>query len=849
MDLRVRRAFLFPDRGRFRVPRIVVGDGTCHLSRSVDPLIRSEGVLRTVTGPMQSRHSRFFVLALLCLHSASAGIVDTLVFGEEASESAHLAAGVLWDRTSGGLGEPCRRLLPGGEASWRGGSVRFSLGIDPERRNYFTLRLWGGDVNRNQLTLHVAGKQIGYRHLGDIEALEIGTDAAAYPGRFHYRTCPLPLELTKGKDRIECEIRATGPIWGYGRTFDDYQQPMTEPTRGIYRAYSHTDACFTPPAAEKQGAFPENPPRRTSPGPEVLDVLKKRVNAEIDSLLREPDRPCRQMHTLFLAEAWHTPWTRAAGKPETIRKISASLDALYRAYVANPKIAEAEPSTYNPDWFGLGPAGQVIMLLEKELAPSLDQRIDDGAGRQVRRRDGFAAMLRACRDWHREHRRQYTNQSMINDLYGIYLANRGLAVVAPEQAMPEARALRYLRESVGLDPWLGSEKDGQPGKPLGDSFHQTTARGLTRELGYVGNYGEVLDWVARIYEATRPAPGQPGDPAIKAQLVKIARARAPFRYPMVDAEGKRAMIMETIVGWRDTHFPGDVTYDQRPSWDGSPFEVSAATLDPHLVGYSQQMLEDQQFFAGIARQVESPGFRTTFGLMGVPERYEAIRAQPPSPHRLPMSWDQPDFVFADEENGVGGAQERPGDPLRVSLLARPPRGELPRSGPLPHAADRPGGDGGARHAVHAFGDGIHPAGMDQLRLRERRPPLPGGVRVGPCRRKAADRQGSRGGSVPGGAGESVGRPRGSLSVTIWFVLHRDEHGRGGNLRPRRSPSRREDPRSGHRAGDRSRRRGEARAALHDGVASAVSRRCGRIAGFSPTGPPRRRRRSNRSACR
>lgn len=601
---------------------------------------------------MQSRHSRFFVLALLCLHSASAGIVDTLVFGEEASESAHLAVGVLWDRTSGGLGEPCRRLLPGGEAPWRGGSVRFSLGIDPERRNYFTLRLWGGDVNRNQLTLHVAGKQIGYRHLGDIEALDIGTDAAAYPGRFHYRTCPLPLELTKGKDRIECEIRATGPIWGYGRTFDDYQQPMTEPTRGIYRAYSHTDACFTPPAAEKQGAFPENPPRRTSPGPEVLDVLKKRVNAEIDSLLREPDRPCRQMHTLFLAEAWHTPWTRAAGKPETIRKISASLDALYRAYVANPKIAEAEPSTYNPDWFGLGPAGQVIMLLEKELAPSLDQRIDDGAGRQVRRRDGFAAMLRACRDWHREHRRQYTNQSMINDLYGIYLANRGLAVVAPEQAMPEARALRYLRESVGLDPWLGSEKDGQPGKPLGDSFHQTTARGLTRELGYVGNYGEVLDWVARIYEATRPAPGQPGDPAIKAQLVKIARARAPFRYPMVDAEGKRAMIMETIVGWRDTHFPGDVTYDQRPSWDGSPFEVSAATLDPHLVGYSQQMLEDQQFFAGIARQVESPGFRTTFGLMGVPERYEAIRAQPPSPHRLPMSWDQPDFVFADEENGV-----------------------------------------------------------------------------------------------------------------------------------------------------------------------------------------------------
>lgn len=595
---------------------------------------------------------RRICLLLLCPVLASADVVDTLLFGDEDSEAGHGLVATGSEVLAGGLGESARRLLPGGERAWQGGGMKFVVRVDPERQNYFTIRLWGGDVNRNQLTLHVGGKQIGYRHLGDIEALEIGTDAPAYPGRFHYRTCPLPVELTKGKERIDCEIRATGPIWGYGRNFDEYQKPMTEPARGIYRAYTHTDPCFTPPAGEKQGVFPEAAPVRTSPGPEVLDALKKRVNDEIARLLREPDRPCSQMQTLFLAQAWHTPWTRAAGKPEVIRKVGTSLDALYRAYVANPKLAEAEPSTYNPDWFGLGPAGQVIMLLEKELAPSLDQTIDDGAGRQVKRRDGFAAMLLACRDWHREHRRQYTNQSMINDLYGIYLANRGLAVVAPQQAMAEPQALRYLRESVGLDPWLGSEKDGKPLKPLGDSFHQITARGLTKELGFVGNYGEVLDWVAQIYEATKPFPGQPGDPAIKAQLVKIARARAPFRYPMVDAEGHRAMIMETIVGWRDTHFPGDVTYDQRPSWDGSPFEVSAATLDPHLVGYSQQMLEDRQFFASIARQVASPGFRVTFGLMGVPARYEAIRAQPASAHRLPMSWDQPDFVFADEEVGV-----------------------------------------------------------------------------------------------------------------------------------------------------------------------------------------------------
>lgn len=606
--------------------------------------VRSYSMVRSLLFPL------LLASILPCL--ASAPPLDTLVFGNDASENDHGMSATVSETKPGGLGEPSRRLLPGGAQAWQGGMLKFTVRVDPEKQNYFTIRLWGGDVNHNHLMLHVEGKQVGYRHLGDIEALDLGCDAPAYPGRFCYRTCPLPVELTKGKERVVCEIRATGPIWGYGRDFDDYQKPITAATRGIYRSYTHTDGCFTPPADEKQGVYPENAPLRTGPGPEVMEALKARVNRELDGLLRDPKRPCSQMQMHFLAHAYHTPWTKAAGKPATVGKILTSLDALYLAYVANPKIAEAEPSTYNPDWFGLGPAGQVIDLLAKELAPSFDGSIDDGQGRQVKRRDGLRDMLVACRDWHREHRRQYTNQSMINDLYGIYLANRGIAIVAPDQALPEKQALRYLRESIGLDPWLGSEIDGKPTRPLGDDFHQLTTKGLTKELGYVGNYGEVLDWVSQIHEATRPAPGKPGDPAIKAQLAKCARARAPFRYPMLDPDGCRAMIMETIVGWRDVHYPGDVTYDQRPSWDGSPLEVAAATLDPHLLGYAQQMLADRQFFAMVGKQVEEGGFRITAGLLGIPERYEIIKSQGESPHRLPMSWDQPDFLFSDEEDGV-----------------------------------------------------------------------------------------------------------------------------------------------------------------------------------------------------
>jgi hypothetical protein len=45
-------------------------------------------------------------------------------------------------------------------------------------------------------------------------------------------------------------------------------------------------------------------------------------------------------------------------------------------------------------------------------------------------------------------------------------------------------------------------------------------------------------------------------------------------------------------------------------------------------------------------------FRVTAGLLGVPDDYALLKAQPPQTARLPMTSGQPDFVFSDEEDGV-----------------------------------------------------------------------------------------------------------------------------------------------------------------------------------------------------
>ena len=577
--------------------------------------------------------------------------IDALNFGDAPSEQTHALTTQNSDTITGTLAQSARRLLPLEPQTWEGGTLNFSMKLDPLQPNYFTIKLSGDDITENRLLLFMDDKQIGYRHLGDVEQLDFGTAEPAYAGRFFYNTTPLPLSMTRGKTQANFQIRSSGRIWGYGNTFEQYQKTQTEPSRGIYHVYTHTGGYFVPPTNEEQGVAPANAPLRQEPGPQVLADLKARVNREIDNQLNG-DKPLDQMRMQFLAQAYFEPWTNAHHNPRAVQRITDSLDALFVAYRKNPKLATSDPATWNPDWFGFGPAAQALVLLQDQIKPALDGEIRDENGALITRRAAYTEMLVTARDWNREHRRQYTNQTMIVDLYGIYWANRGLQVLAPDRALPESAARRYLYESIGLEPWLGEEKEGVPQKPLGENYLQLTSQGLTRELGYVGTYGEVLDWVTQIYDATRPTPEAAGDAKIKAQLVKIARARAAFRHPALDADGNRAMRLEQIAGWRDSHYPGVIDYAQRASWDGSPLQTAASTLDPTLVGYAQQMLDDNQYFAAMQEQMKDGGFRVTAGLLQWPAQLEIIKAQPPSAQRLPMGWEQPDFVWSDAEDGV-----------------------------------------------------------------------------------------------------------------------------------------------------------------------------------------------------
>jgi hypothetical protein len=603
--------------------------------------------------------SSVLVLSVTAAPAGAGPLVDKIVFGDSASEVGHGFQPGRSELITGALGTAARRLPPREPGAWRSDDVSFRLKVDPKTQNYATLRLWGGDVNPNKLVLLCEGRQIGYRHLGDVEILDLGADAPTYSGRFTYKTFPLPKTLTSGKAELGCAIRALGPFAVYNREFSKFQKPMDQASRPLYALYVHNHAYLD--AGEADGPIPGEAATRPGPGPEVMEALKGRINREIDKLLSS-SRPLTQDEIHFLGRAYDRDWTRAYRAAGVATKVIEGGDGLYAKYLADPRSVTQAPDG-GATWIALGPFGETLKILKAEIAPHLDATISGRDGRPIPRREAYAEMLAYGRDFLLENRRLYTNQSMIVDLQGIYYSNDGLMALNSRLALPEPSVRHFLYESAGLEPWSGSRDDA--GKPtysssakdtgafrLPEDYLSFTPAGLSKELGYVGGYGEVQDLVASMYLATASGPGASGDPRLMAQLVKMARARLKFRYPITDADGYRSMALEQTIGWRDPKAPGVTTYVQRMGWDNTPLFIAMVSKDPELMAAGQQMLADNQYYAVIQERLENKGQRVTFGMLDAYDEWRAAKTWPKAATRLPMSAGEPDFVFADPLNAT-----------------------------------------------------------------------------------------------------------------------------------------------------------------------------------------------------
>ncbi|MDO4629464.1 MAG: hypothetical protein Q4C70_09800 [Planctomycetia bacterium] len=653
-----------------------------------------------------------FLSGLLCfllLFSAVEGraqTLDSLIFGNSASESEHdfqtteTASRIQISAENGKL---CRVLNENPqEPNWQGETVTFTLRVRPDGDNYVTFQFWGTDTTPNILVLSFGGRPLGYRHQGDYDILHHGGPAPC-PGKFYFITTVLPRSLTDGKSVLTFQLRMDGRIWSYGENFEKFQKNIDGDSIGIYSVHTHTEPCFEPTpellaTCEKAESASET---RPAPGSEVLERVVERVNRELLTQLKRPGARTQQ-EIEFLARGYATPGRPVFRDSSVLGRVVEAADAYFLRALENPDLLFKDPRQYNSDWFGVAPLCEAIRIVN---SPALQSALDepfpgefpeissDTSPRSVEIYAELFARFSAelseksetCRATRREvwselifrsltsltqHRRAYTNQTMIID-WNIYRMNRALQLVSASRALPETQALRYLYEAVGLEPWRGSETPNGPEMSEGTDFYEITSQGLTRELGYVGSYGEALDWAALIYLATceRDADGKwlPGDEKIRRQLVKMERARSYFRYPSPDADGYRALRLETVVGWRDTALIGPVMYGSRTGKEGDATLLPFVTQDPASLARFEKMLADNQYFCAVdALLRDGGGLRTSNVLLGIPERYADLKsridekrttkntqAENPSENGVfPMCDGTQDVYFADDQAGV-----------------------------------------------------------------------------------------------------------------------------------------------------------------------------------------------------
>lgn len=603
--------------------------------------------------------------------------VDTIIFGNTTSETAHTLTQSSSQVITGGLSQSARQLLPLSTVDVNGGNMTFTMTVDPAQRNYFSVKFWGNDdtdQGKGRLYLYVpisgVNYQVGYRHEGDYTPLNQVAGASPLPNRFFYSTTMLPLWMTQGKTSLTLKIQSAGELYGLGSggpPSGNYQMNMDTASRGIYRAYVHNEPMLDV-GGETQGTAPTVTTRPAVTESSILGTtgtyttgLKNWVLGKLSANVATFTASDVQMIANSYAIT-QFGWTTTQ-KNSIVSKVIAAIDGFTSDYYTNPASSVDGSSGYggaggNESWGGrFGPLGWAVHLLStvSGFTSQLDTSTNYGAvGGTLVRRQAWGDMLAASRDYGRFNRRTLTNQTILANI-NIYKANRALIDLGDVDAFTETAAQRYLKESVGIEPWLGDDLPGGGSDNLyGTDYFQTTLDGLTREWGYVGGYSEMALYAANFYRWT-------GNTQFKDQAVKMLKATANMRRPAIEVSGAsnyRTMERIGILAWRgvreaDGYFKNDISYANQASWSAGMI-VAGTTLDPYAIGYAKQMLADNQYLNNLvsdSRYYASLTF-DSLNAFDVYTDYFAVKNATDSGIRLPMTSGQPDYAWADEQDGI-----------------------------------------------------------------------------------------------------------------------------------------------------------------------------------------------------
>ncbi|MGN0854747.1 MAG: hypothetical protein ACI4R9_04425 [Kiritimatiellia bacterium] len=568
------------------------------------------------------------------LQAKAPAVTDYLAFGNEKSEKAHaFADGGRSFKDTGLYGESCRRIRKPEQSFWRAGPMAFTLKVKPEERNYITYKFSGNDMSRDMLFMTIDGKVLGQLHLGQYDVVDYEPEEAPYTNRWMHSTFLIPTNATADRVEIRIQLFSCGRVWGYGQNFEQFQKQVHGDSRGIYSVTIHRDPLCPETKRERlQIKVPPHVP--VDPPPIDIEKVKELCNHHLERYMgRERGLlKTRGGAATFLADGYNTPWTVAYRNPRAVEAMVEAVDHVGWKYHEDPKSV-----VQNGSWTGPWDVEIPVPIFgPKAFAPYLDREIERN-GTKMPRRKLWGEMYLANVKQLTTHRRFFGNQGQIVDMSGHW-ANR-CAHMCGYTEIPLETTRTFVKQSMGMEP-------------CPNGYVALTPAALSKEDGYVGKYGESTIWAANFAMAcTKNYETGELDKELLPWCRKAIESRLIFRYPGVDPRGRKLYRLESQIGWRNEHMPGEHDYLDR-HFMVSPLFWSKSKI---IFGAIVEQVADGWFEDSVMRAVHKKD--RSGELMKLVTAWPSLekalaRAKKEKGLKFTMPMGGEDFVWCDSENAV-----------------------------------------------------------------------------------------------------------------------------------------------------------------------------------------------------
>jgi len=544
-------------------------------------------------------------------------MLDRLQLGKTESETEHRFWGKNTNANIGLLNESCRVLNMKKENSTTENEIRFTMKVDPQKQNYFTLKYSGSSPQPFTNEVFVDNLLIGVGGIGDdYPAINEGF-GAALPGRFIYSTIVLPLNVTMGKSEVTIRVQTLSNV---------------DANCEFYKAYTHT-MPYLDFADEPQGIRPVvkvRPDISEADKSKHLNYYRQLQNEDFQKMCRDMDENADtklsihkyssnlRAYCLYLIQDWNSCKTPAE-KRIALNRIFKTIDNWVKNYYQDYRIVLR--GGHQGDWGGyLGALGEALYIVEplikndqimgekafgeflaepfstgtKDTEYSLSDK-DPITKQTITRKQAWERALKANFDFSRS-RLSYIYNQVFYCYSGAWKSQIGLGIIHSQYYEGRERAHQIFGEMLGFYPFLGEEvivgpngeeldlfhslfrhdKNAQftddvvyivakglakskldsQGKvvrrmPYGKHYTGLSSGGLTRENGYVFNYGETANYLPEFFWLTlnHPEDSIVNDEILKASLNNL-NGRSNTRYTDLDDQGFRTMYPTTILDER-----------------------------------------------------------------------------------------------------------------------------------------------------------------------------------------------------------------------------------------------------------------------------------------------------------